>query len=202
VVASHRRFAAARLDGGIAPALRGGAIGWWHRTGASRRRDWISGGGAMSSDDERFMAEAMAEAALAADAGDVPVGCVLVHGGEVIVRAHNLRERAQDPTAHAELIALRAAAAQLGSWRLIGVTCYVTLEPCPMCAGALVNARVPRVVYGCDDPKAGAVRTLFTIGTDPRLNHRFEVSAGVLGEECSRQLSGFFAQVRAGRRGS
>jgi tRNA(adenine34) deaminase len=156
----------------------------------------------MTGDDERFMAEAMAEAALAADAGDVPVGCVLVRDGAIIARGHNLRERAQDPTAHAELVAMRAAAARLGSWRLIGVTCYVTLEPCPMCAGALVNARVPRVVYGCDDPKAGAVRTLYAIGQDPRLNHRFELTAGVLAEACSQQLSGFFAQVRAQRRGS
>jgi tRNA(adenine34) deaminase len=156
----------------------------------------------MTSDDERFMAEAMAEAALAADAGDVPVGCVLVHDGAIIARGHNLRERAQDPTAHAELVAMRAAAARLGSWRLIGVTCYVTLEPCPMCAGALVNARVPRVVYGCDDPKAGAVRTLYAIGQDPRLNHRFELVPGVLAEACSQQLSGFFAQVRGQRRGS
>jgi tRNA(adenine34) deaminase len=154
----------------------------------------------MNSDDERFMAEAMAEASLAAAAGEVPVGCVLVRAGEIIARGHNLRERAQDPTAHAELVALRAAAARLRSWRLIDVTCYVTLEPCPMCAGALVNARVPRVVYGCDDPKAGAVRTLFTIGQDARLNHRFELASGVLGEACSRQLSAFFAQVRGQRR--
>jgi tRNA(adenine34) deaminase len=154
----------------------------------------------MISHDERFMAEAMAEAARAAEAGDVPVGCVLVHEGEIIARGHNLRERAQDPTAHAELVALRDAATRLHSWRLIGVTCYVTLEPCPMCAGALVNARVPRVVYGCDDPKAGAVRTLFAIGQDPRLNHRFELTPGVLGEACSRQLSDFFAHVRSQRR--
>ena len=156
----------------------------------------------MTGDDERFMAEAMAEAALAADAGEVPVGCVLVYEGAVVARAHNQRERVQDPTAHAELVAMRAAAARLGSWRLIGVTCYVTLEPCPMCAGGLVNARVPRVVYGCDDPKAGAVRTLYAIGQDPRLNHRFELVPGVLAEACSQQLSGFFAQVRAQRRGS
>jgi tRNA(adenine34) deaminase len=125
---------------------------------------------------------------------------VLVRAGEIIARGHNLRERAQDPTAHAEIVALRAAAASLGSWRLIDVTCYVTLEPCPMCAGALVNARIPRLVYGCDDPKAGAVRTLFTIGQDARLNHRFELASGVLGEACSRQLSAFFAQVRGQRR--
>lgn len=145
------------------------------------------------------MREAIAEADLAGLAGDVPVGCVLVHDGQVIARAHNHRQRQQDPTAHAELIALRAAAAQLGSFRLIGVTAYVTLEPCPMCAGALVNARVERVVYGCDDPKAGAVRSLYTIGSDPRLNHRFELVPGVLGPECSAQLSGFFAALRRER---
>jgi tRNA(adenine34) deaminase len=148
---------------------------------------------------ERFMREAMAEAALAGSAGDVPVGCVLVHEGAVLARAHNHRQRAQDPTAHAEMIALREAAAKLGSFRLIGVTAYVTLEPCPMCAGALVNARVPRVVYGCDDPKAGAVRSLYGIGSDPRLNHRFELVAGVLAGECSAQLSGFFAELRRAR---
>jgi tRNA(adenine34) deaminase len=150
--------------------------------------------------DAQFMAEAMAEAELAAQAGEVPVGCVLVQDGAIIARAHNLRQRAQDPTAHAELIALRAAATRARSWRLVGVTCYVTLEPCPMCAGALVNARIPRVVYGCDDPKAGAVRTLFAIGQDPRLNHRFELVPGVLGEACSRQLSSFFERIREKRR--
>jgi len=158
-----------------------------------------------SSDDElaheHFMREAMHEASLAADAGDVPVGCVLVQAGAIIARAHNHRQRQQDPTAHAELIALRAAANQLGSFRLIGVTAYVTLEPCPMCAGALVNARVERVVYGCDDPKAGAVRSLYSIGTDPRLNHRFEVVPGVLGAACSAQLSQFFAALRRARAG-
>ena len=145
------------------------------------------------------MVEAMAEAELGAQAGEVPVGCVLVRAGQIIARGHNLRERAQDPTAHAELVALRAAAARLRQWRLLDVTCYVTLEPCPMCAGALVNARVPRVVYGCDDPKAGALRSLYNIGQDVRLNHRFEVAAGVLGHACSRQLSAFFARVRNGR---
>jgi tRNA(adenine34) deaminase len=150
-------------------------------------------------EDERFMREAMLEAELAGQAGDVPVGCVLVLDGVIIARAHNHRQRAQDPTAHAELIALRAAAQQLGSFRLIGVTAYVTLEPCPMCAGALVNARVPRVVYGCDDPKAGAVRSLYSIGNDPRLNHRFELIAGVLASDCSAQLSDFFAALRRER---
>lgn len=155
----------------------------------------------MAADDERFMAEAMAEAELAARAGEVPVGCVLVRDGQVIARGHNLRERAQDPTAHAETIALRAAAVRTRSWRLTDVTCYVTLEPCPMCAGALVNARIPRLVYGCDDPKAGAVRTLFTIGQDPRLNHRFDLTPGILATECSAQLTTFFDQIRKRRKG-
>ena len=156
----------------------------------------MSGDGDQASIDERFMALAIAEAEQAAREGDVPVGCVLVRDGAVIAHARNLRQRAQDPTAHAELIALRAAAARLRSFRLLDVTCYVTLEPCPMCAGALVNARIARLVYGCDDPKAGAVRSLFAIGQDARLNHRFELQAGVLGERCAAQLSGFFATLR------
>jgi tRNA(adenine34) deaminase len=153
----------------------------------------------MPSDDERFMAEAVAEAQSAADAGEAPVGCVLVRDGRIIARGHNLRQRAQDPTAHAEIVALRSASVRLRSWRLLDVTCYVTLEPCPMCAGALVNARALRVVYGCDDPKAGALRSLYAIGQDARLNHRFEVVSGVLGETCSRQLSSFFELIRARR---
>lgn len=148
------------------------------------------------------MRQALAEAELAALAGDVPVGCVLVHDGEILARAHNHRQRSQDPTAHAEILAIREAAQKLGSFRLIGVTAYVTLEPCPMCAGALVNARVPKVVYGCDDPKAGAARSLYALGDDPRLNHRFELVPGVLGAECSRQLSGFFEQLRERRKTS
>lgn len=146
------------------------------------------------------MRQAMAEADRARARGEVPIGSVIVCDGQVVGRGHNLRETARDPTAHAELIAIRAAAARLGSWRLVGTTCYVTLEPCPMCAGALVNARVPRVVYGCDDPKAGATRTLYEIGSDPRLNHRFELVPGVLGAECGAMLSEFFASIRAVRR--
>jgi len=152
------------------------------------------------SRDQAHMREAMAEAELARLRGEVPVGCVIVRGNEVIARGHNLRECSQDPTAHAEMIALRAAAARLRSFRLEGVSVYVTLEPCPMCAGALVNSRVGRVVYGCDDPKAGALRTLYTLGSDTRLNHRFDVSSGVLGEDCAAQLSAFFATIRAVRR--
>jgi tRNA(adenine34) deaminase len=154
----------------------------------------------MMADDERFMREAMIEADVAERRGEIPVGCVVVRGGEIIARGHNLRECVQDPTAHAEMVALRTAAVRLRSWRLLDVTCYVTLEPCAMCAGALVHARVARVVYGCDDPKAGAVRTVYTIGRDGRLNHRFELTAGVLGPDCSEQLSGFFARARSMRR--
>ena len=142
------------------------------------------------------MREAMAEASRAASRGEVPCGSVAVFEGKIIARGHNLRETSQDPSAHAELIAMRKAAARLGSWRLTGVTIYVTLEPCPMCAGALVNARVDRVVWGCDDPKAGATRTLYTIGDDERLNHRLEMAHGVLADECSEQLRAFFSRIR------
>lgn len=147
--------------------------------------------------DDEWMAEALAEADAAVATGDVPVGCVLVVGDAIVARGRNRREADRDPTAHAEMIALRDAARARGSWRLDDATLYVTLEPCPMCAGALVNARVRRVVWGCDDPKAGAVRTLFSIGQDPRLNHRFEVVAGVRAEECSARLRSFFAALRA-----
>jgi tRNA(adenine34) deaminase len=147
-------------------------------------------------DDAAFMAEALIEAARAEARGEVPIGAVAVLDGQVIGRGHNLRETARDPSAHAELIAMRAAAAYLSSWRLIGVSVYVTLEPCPMCAGALVNSRVKRLVYGADDPKAGAVRTLYTLCEDKRLNHRVEVVPHVRGEECGRVLSDFFARIR------
>lgn len=150
--------------------------------------------------DEEFMRAALAEAALAAARGEVPVGAVAVLGESIIGRGHNLRETARDPSAHAELIAMRAAAAYLSSWRLVGVRLYVTLEPCPMCAGAIVNARVARVVYGADDPKAGAVRSLYQLLEDARLNHRPEVVPGVLAKECSAELRGFFERVRALRR--
>jgi tRNA(adenine34) deaminase len=156
----------------------------------------------MDHDDTLFMREALEEAEAALQVGDVPVGAVVVDAaGATIARGRNRRELDQDPTAHAEIDALRRAAAALGHWRLEGATVFVTLEPCPMCAGALVNARVARVVYGCADPKAGAVDTLFTIGSDPRLNHRFAVTSGVLGEECAAKLKGFFARLRAGTMG-
>ncbi|HEY4012331.1 MAG TPA: tRNA adenosine(34) deaminase TadA [Polyangiaceae bacterium] len=151
-------------------------------------------------DDIHFMKCALEEAGHAAAKGEVPVGCVLVDAsGREVSRAHNERETTADPTAHAEMLAIRRAALALGGWRLEEVTAYVTLEPCTMCAGALVHARVSRVVYGCPDPKGGAVDTLFGIGRDPRLNHRFEVTADVLGAECASALREFFGALRAGR---
>lgn len=147
--------------------------------------------------DLGWMGEALAEADAAAGKGEVPVGCVLVESGAIVGRGHNLRETLADPTAHAEMVALRAAAERAKSWRLDGVTAYVTLEPCVMCAGALVHARVARVVYGCDDPKGGALATLYRIGDDARLNHRFEVTSGVRAEECAARLRAFFAALRA-----
>ena len=136
------------------------------------------------------------EAAIAEANGDVPIGAVIVHQGVVIAKAYNEREQLKDPTAHAEIIALTQAAAALESWRLQGCTLYVTLEPCCMCAGALVLARIDRLVYGCDDPKAGACNSLYNIVQDPRLNHRIEVTRGILAEDCSAQLRAFFHRKR------
>jgi tRNA(adenine34) deaminase len=148
-------------------------------------------------DDEHYMRLALDEAGAAARTGDVPVGAIVVDAeGNVIGRGRNRREVDRDPTGHAEIVAMREGAAHVGSWRLERTTLFVTLEPCPMCAGACVNARVGRVVYGCDDPKAGALRTLYSLGSDLRLNHRFEVTAGVLAAECASQLSEFFAKLR------
>ena len=146
--------------------------------------------------DEDFMRLAIAEAQAAAALDEVPVGAVIVKDGAVIARGGNRREGAADPTAHAEMIAIRQAAQAIGGWRLEDATLYVTQEPCPMCAGAIVNARVARVVYGCDNPKAGAVRTLYHLLEDPRLNHRVTVVPGVLASECGRLLSGFFETLR------
>ena len=143
-----------------------------------------------------FMREALAAAELAAGRGEVPVGAVVVAGERVIAVAHNERETGGDPTAHAEIVALRRAAAALGSWRLTDADLYVTMEPCPMCAGALVNARIRRLTYGCDDPKAGAVRTLYRLLDDPRLNHRVEVVGGVLAAQSAALLRGFFERLR------
>jgi tRNA(adenine34) deaminase len=144
------------------------------------------------------MVLALEEAAAAAAAGDVPVGAVVLGpDGALLARRRNERELRRDPVAHAELLAIQDAAAALGGWRLTGCTVVVTLEPCPMCAGALLAARVARVVFGAFDPKAGAVGTLYNLCADPRLNHEVAVEAGLRGEECSAQLSAFFA----GRRG-
>jgi tRNA(adenine34) deaminase len=146
------------------------------------------------------MLEALAEAGRAAEIGEVPIGAVVVKGGEVVGRGHNRREIDRDPLAHAELLAIRQAARTVGGWRLEGCTMYVTLEPCAMCAGALVNSRVERLVYGAADPKAGYCSTLGNLVQDPRLNHRMEVAAGVLEEESAALLRGFFAGLREGRR--
>jgi tRNA(adenine34) deaminase len=143
-----------------------------------------------------FMRRALAAAEAAAGRGEVPVGAVVVLGDEVVSIAHNERETENDPTAHAEIVALRRAAATLGSWRLTDADLYVTMEPCPMCAGALVNARIRRLYFGCDDPKAGAVRTLYSLLDDKRLNHRVEVVPGLLAAEGSALLRGFFSRLR------
>jgi tRNA(adenine34) deaminase len=145
---------------------------------------------------EQFMRMALAEAEAAARADEVPVGAVVVHEDRVIAAAHNQREQLQDPTAHAEMIAITQAAHALGSWRLEGCTLYVTLEPCPMCAGAMVLARLPLLVYGAADPKAGAVDSLYRLLSDARLNHRVQVVPGVLARECGAILSRFFQQKR------
>ena len=147
-------------------------------------------------DDLEAMDLALAEARSAGDDGDVPVGAVVVVGDQVVATAGNRREATGDPTAHAEIIALREAAMALGGWRLSDATLYVTLEPCPMCAGALVAARVARLVFGCADPKAGACGSLFNLCVDPRLNHEVEVVAGVRQSEAAQLLSGWFAARR------
>ena len=149
---------------------------------------------------EHFMRLALDQARAAAEVGDVPVGCVITHRGQPIARAHNQRELLQDPTAHAEILAITQAAAHLASWRLEETVLYVTLEPCPMCAGALVNARVPYLVYGAADPKAGACGSLMNIAADDRLNHRLRVLGGVLEQECGELLRGFFQRKRAPNR--
>jgi tRNA(adenine34) deaminase len=147
--------------------------------------------------DERFMHDALRTARRALAHGDVPVGAVVVKDGLVIARGRNARERDGDPTAHAEIMAIRRAAKKLGSWRLSGCTLYVTLEPCAMCAGAMVLARLPRLVYGASDPKAGFAGSLGDLVRHPRLNHRIEVAAGLLSAECGRILVEFFHERRA-----
>ena len=155
--------------------------------------------GAMrAASDEDAMRAALDEARAALAHGDVPVGAVALAGGEVVARAHNERELRSDPTAHAELLALRAASEALGTWRLGGVTIVVTLEPCPMCAGALVAARVGRLVFGAPDPRAGACGSLYNLCADPRLNHELQVTGGVLGDDAARLVREFFAVRRGG----
>lgn len=146
------------------------------------------------------MALALEEARAAVHHGDVPIGAVLVdRAGTVVGRGRNRREVDNDPSAHAEIVALREAGQLRGQWRLSDLTMVVTLEPCPMCAGALLAARVERVIYACTDPKAGAIDSLFVMGRDPRLNHRFEVVRGVLAEPCAELLRGFFSERRRAR---
>ncbi len=149
--------------------------------------------------DELFMRLAVREAERALEHDDVPIGAVIVRDGEVIASAHNERELRQDPTAHAEILALREAARAVGSWRVLETVLYVTLEPCAMCAGAIVLSRLPRVVYGAADPKAGACGSVLDVLGESRLNHRPEVSGGLLAEDCGALLSAFFAARRGGR---
>jgi tRNA(adenine34) deaminase len=146
--------------------------------------------------EEYYMRLALREAEQAVEAGDVPIGCVVVQGEEVIAAARNERELRGDPTAHAEILALREAARHVGGWRLLDTVLYVTLEPCAMCAGAIVLARVPRVVYGAPDPKAGAAGSVLNVLEEPRLNHRPDLAGGLLAEESSALLRGFFGSRR------
>ncbi len=153
------------------------------------------------NDDALYMALALEQARRAAEEGEVPIGAVLVCDGAVVAHGRNAREWGADPTAHAELIVIRDGAEKLGRWRLSGCTLYVTLEPCPMCAGAMVNARIDRLVYGAADPKAGAVGTLYDLSSDARLNHSFAVTRGVLEQECGELLREFFQRLRKRGRG-
>jgi tRNA(adenine34) deaminase len=146
--------------------------------------------------DQRFMQAAIDQAYIALENDDVPVGAVIVCENKIIAKGYNQRQQLNDPTAHAEIIALTAAAEHIGHWRLLNCTIYVTLEPCPMCAGALVLARIDRLVFGCDDPKTGACGSLYNIVQDNRLNHRLEITKGVLAEDCSKMLQDFFSIKR------
>ena len=146
--------------------------------------------------DERWMRQALQQARAAMEADEVPVGAVIVHEGRIIAAAHNQREQLQDPTAHAEILAITQAAAEIGSWRLENCELYVTLEPCSMCAGAIVQARIPVVVYGASDPKTGAVQSLYQILSDTRLNHQCQIFSGVMAEPCGAILTEFFQRQR------
>ena len=150
--------------------------------------------------DQTFMQAALDQAALAKSLGEVPIGAVIVHDCEIIGRGYNLRETSNDPTSHAEMVAIRQAAEHIGHWRLLESTLYVTLEPCVMCMGAIILARIPRLVYACRDPRAGAVGSIYDFAQDERFNHKVEVTEGVLGEECSEMLSAFFRELRAGKK--
>jgi tRNA(adenine34) deaminase len=149
------------------------------------------------TEDERWMKEAIQQARLAESLGEVPIGAVIVRDGSIIGAGYNLRERDHDPTAHAEMIAIRQASERLQAWRLLGCTLYVTLEPCPMCAGAILQSRVERVVYGAPDPKAGCVGTLMDLLQDSRFNHVSPWTSGVLYEECAALLTDFFRRLRS-----
>ncbi len=175
-----------------------GSEGWgFESSRAHKKREFLPFFiGMKAHDHEYWMELAFREAEKAYEKGEVPIGAVVVHNGRVIGRGHNQVETLQDPTAHAEIIAITAAADFLGSRRLLDTTLYVTLEPCAMCAGAIVLARIPRVVYGASDPKAGACGTLYEICSDPRLNHRAEVIRGVLENKCSLILTDFFRRLR------
>lgn len=150
--------------------------------------------------DRRFMQAAVDEALAARARGEVPIGAVIVLDGEIIGRGHNRRETGEDPTAHAEMQAIRQAADSIGHWRLLETTLYVTLEPCVMCMGAIILARIPRLVFACRDPRAGACGSIYDFSKDERFNHKVNVTEGVLGEECSELLSGFFKELRAGKK--
>lgn len=163
--------------------------------GAGFNVAWYSLAEVMDNDVE-FMRLALEEARAAALAGEVPVGAVLVRDRDIIARSGNRTIRDCDPTAHAEIVALREGARRLGNYRLAATTLYVTIEPCSMCAGAIIQARVPRVIYGCDDPKGGAVRSCFEILNHPQLNHQVEVTAGVLAADCAALIQSFFAGRR------
>ncbi|NLT73017.1 MAG: tRNA adenosine(34) deaminase TadA [Chloroflexi bacterium] len=152
-------------------------------------------------DHDGWMREALTEARLAATKGEIPVGAVVVWQGAILGRGHNLKETAGDPTAHAEIVALRDAAVNRGVWRLTGATLYCTLEPCVMCAGAMVNARIERLVYGLRDPKTGAAGSVYDIVRSPWLNHRLVVESGVLAEEIGALMEGYFSELRRARAG-
>ena len=154
----------------------------------------------MLDTDEHFMRQALLQAQRAAESGEVPVGCVIVQDTRIIAKGHNQRETLQDPTAHAEMIAITAAAAVLGSWRLEDTRMYVTLEPCAMCSGAIILSRIPKVFYGATDPKAGCSGSLMDLLSDKRFNHQPEVEAGLLGDECGALLTGFFREIRSRQR--